>query len=49
MINNFEVSPANFRNLLIVTELFTFDDRRVIQKLREDYFQAKIVINPLFQ
>ncbi|KAA0047189.1 hypothetical protein E5676_scaffold1280G00090 [Cucumis melo var. makuwa] len=48
VIRNSEVISTNFENLWIITKLFAFDDRRKIRKMLENYFQAKIVINPLF-
>ena len=47
VIRNFEVIPTNFENLRITTKLFAFDDWKRIRKMLKNYFQAKIVINPL--
>lgn len=45
---NTEVIRAKFEHLRIVTRLFAFDNWREIQKMLKIYFQAKIIINPLF-
>ncbi|TYJ99818.1 kinesin heavy chain-like [Cucumis melo var. makuwa] len=48
VIRNAEVATTNFESLWIVTKVFAFDDWQMIRKSLEEYFQAKIVINPLF-
>ena len=39
---------VNFENLWIISKLFASDDWKLIRKRLEALFQAKIVINPLY-
>ena len=48
LIKNHEVLKVNFENLWIISKLFASDDWKLIRKRLEALFQAKIVINPLY-
>lgn len=48
MIKKTEVFKEDFSNLWIVTRLLEFNDRIEIAKTLIDYFQSKVIINPVF-
>ena len=48
LIKNHEVANVNFENLWIISKLLASDDWRLIHKRMDEFFQTKIVINPLF-
>lgn len=45
---NIEVFKEDFNNLWIISRLFVFDNWKEIKQTLEEWFNSKLIINPLF-